>query len=96
MNTIVVGKNTYVDEAQKIEHEIMIEKLEKYFEAKEFYKEFRVLNEIIFFPESAKQNFPAVSESVWFSQETTASKFKQVYPDKWTVIEIIPFEKGVL
>ena len=89
--TIVSGKNTYVDEAQKAEHEIMIENLEKYLKA---------LQEFNCFCCSFKLNFLRKDDYYPHTTDSsTISKFIQHSERKckiWALIEPLKFEKDAL
>jgi hypothetical protein len=99
---IIIGKNTYVDEAQKVEHEKMVENLAKYFKAREHFIDFCMKT-----PEQVWEELKAdgakwgkmTFKQHWddlHKEETIPKMFFRGFPEEWTIIQPIEFEKGVL
>ena len=89
--TIVSGKNTYIDEVQKAEHERMVEDLEKYLKALREFNGFCWAFKLNFLRKD--DYYPHTTDS------STISKFIQHSERKckiWALIEPLKFEKGVL
>jgi hypothetical protein len=109
--TIVSGKNTYVDEAQKAEHEKMVENIAKCLEAKDMYETFCILDKeygkmlrdfhadapwMEKKEEEILELFPCMSKEILRRISNSECKFSKAYPEQWALIKPLKFEKGVL